>query len=194
MRHNLFLSNMNKNLYRFTGAFVALLGLAYLGHQVFVRGSQAPAAAAAAAPVPHVAADAAPVVSNASAYAVYPDKATDTALGLSYSSFAGEFSHNVIMTPLPPNAAGRTTLRIQPQRGRALDLALADGRCASPVQVVVSRVNEKTPVATGALTSAQPKLSVPFADGNIPPLLVEVKMGENAPNNYFCGVAANWAE
>jgi len=195
MLHNLLLSNMNKNLYRFTGAFVALLGLAYLGHQVFVRASQAPApAAAAAAPVPHVAADGAPVVSNASAYVVYPDKATDSALGLTYTSFAGDFLRKVIMTPLPPNAAGRTALRIQPQRGRALDLALADGRCASPVQVVVSRVNEKTPVATGALTSAQPKLSVPFADGNVPALLVEAKMDDNAPNNYFCGVAVNWAE
>jgi len=191
---------MNKNLYRFTGVFVALLGLAYLGHQVFVRGSQAPAApaaeapAAAVAPAPNVAAVAAPVVANANAYAVYPDKATDTALGLSYTSFTGDFSHNVVMTPLPPNAAGRTTLRIQSQQGHALNLALADKRCASPVHVVISRVNEKTPTASAALSPSQPKLSVPFADGKIPPLLVEVKMDDSAQNNYFCGIVANWSE
>ena len=185
---------MKKNLYRFIGAFIALLGLAYLGHQVFLRGAQAPAAAAPATPAPQPHADSSPIVANTNAYAVYPDKATDSALGLSYSSFGGDFARNVVMTPLPPNVAGQTTLRIQPQKGQALNLALTDTRCASPVQVVVSRITEKAPVATRALTAAEPTFSIPFADGNLPPLLVEVRMSEKAPNNYYCGVAATWPE
>lgn len=188
---------MKKNLYRFIGAFVALLGLAYLGHQMFLRGSQSPAApapVAAATPAAPPAATSSPIVANTNAYAVYPDKATDTALGLSYSSFNGDFARNIVMTPLPPNMAGQTTLRIQPQKGQALNLALTDKRCASPVQIVVSRITDKNPVATRALTAAEPTLSIPFADGNLPPLLVEVRMSDKAENNYFCGVAATWPE
>jgi len=185
---------MNKNLYRFVGVFVAVLGLAYLGHQVFVRASVAPQAQAPVqqAHAPGGNAAAAPAA-NASAYAVYPDQGTDTALGLSYGSFSGDFVHSVTMTPLPPHAAGRTTLRIHGQKGSNLVIALKDERCAAPVQVVISRIDNKQPVETRELTAASPKFSVEFAEHWLPNLLIETRMGDQAQNNYYCGVAVDWS-
>lgn len=183
---------MNKNLYRFAGVFVAVLGLAYLGHQVFVRGSAAPQAQGAHAAGGNAAGGAAPAT-NASAYAVYPDQGTDTVLGLSYGSFSGDFVRSVTMTPLPPNAAGRTALRINGQQGGNLVIALKDERCAAPVQVVVSRIDNKQPVETRELTAASPKFTVEFAEQWLPHLLIETKMGDQAQNNYYCGVAVDWS-
>lgn len=179
---------MNKNIYRFAGAFVVLLGLAYLGNRVFMHPAEDSAAVTPGAASTPAAAP------QANAYVVYPDKDTETALGFPYSSFKGDFVHGVVMTPLPPYMPGRVTLRIQPQKGQALTLALADTRCASPVHVFVSRFNDKNSMVTAVLSTAAPKLSVPFGDGNIPALLVEVQMDEKAPNNYFCGIAVGWSQ
>ncbi|MFC5480076.1 hypothetical protein [Massilia suwonensis] len=188
---------MNPNIYRFAGVFVALLGLAYLGHQVFVRGGAAPQSQAPMqqAQVQNHGADAgavAPVVSS-NAYVVYPDKATDAALGLSYSSFSGDFVHNVTMTPMPPNAAGRTILRIASQKGTTLTIGLKDTRCASPVHVVVSKIDTKQPVETRELTPTATKFSMPFAEQWLPHMLIEVRMDDKAQNNYYCGVAVDWS-
>jgi len=186
---------MNKTVYRFAGVFVAVLGLAYLGHNLFVRASavaQAPgaprAAAAAVAPV----AAGAPVATNARAYAVYPDRETDSALGLSYSSFSGDFVKGVTMTPLPPNVAGRTALRIKGHQGKTLVFSLNDPRCASPVHVAVNSVDSKQSIESGALTAAAPKLTVQFDKQWLPNMLVEMRMDDKAQNNYFCGVTVTW--
>lgn len=191
---------MNKTLIRFTGGFVVLLGLAYLGHKVVVRtpetapapvkaeaAQQAAAAAPAAAP-----AAAAPAVVNANAYAVYPDRQTDTDLGLTYSSFSGDFVKNVVVTPLPPHVAGRTVLRIKGQQSSGLSVVLNDPRCASPVHVVVSRIDQKQPMETQALSAANPKFTMQFDKQWLPHLLVETRMDDKAQNNYFCGVTVSW--
>ena len=191
---------MNKTLYRFAGAFVVVLGLAYLGHHLFVRAEKV-AHASAASPVPQASATqtnpALPIAAtspaaNTRAYAIYPDRETDTALGLSYSSFSGDFMNGVTMTPLPPNSAGRAALRIKGQQGQALSFALNDARCSSPVHVVVHSIDNKQPIESGALTGTAPKFSVPFGKQWLPNMLVEMYMDDKAPNNYFCGITVNW--
>lgn len=187
---------MNKTLYRFAGGFVALLGLAYLGHKVIVRApAAAPAAVQAQAPAAPAAAAAPQAVAAApggNAYPVYPDRETDTALGLTYSSFSGDFVKGVTMTPLPPGAAGHTTLRIKGQKSAALSIALNDVRCASPVHVVVSRIDDKRAVETRELTAANAKFEMQFDKQWLPNLIVETRMDDKAANNYFCGVAVRW--
>jgi hypothetical protein len=183
---------MNKNLYRLTGGFVVLLGLAYLGHQVFVHDADPSAASTTA-----TATAAAPAVALAAAnnaYAVYPDTATQSALGLSYPTFNGDFVHGVVVTPLPPNFPGATSLRVNAQNGHKIDIGLTDTRCAARIHVAVSKINDRHAIESRDLDAATPKFSIPFADGKMPPLLIEMTLDEKAPNNYFCGVNVAWSQ
>jgi len=175
---------MNKSLIRLTGGFVLLLGLAYAGHQMFGQpgaASQAASTGPAAAPEP-----------TASAYAVYPDHATEQELKFDYATFNGKMVQDVTVTPLPPHIPGAAMLRIVPGSAKAIDISLNEKRCASPVQVVFYRINEKTALARAALDAATPTLSISFADGKIPAGLLEIKMDEKAENNYWCGVTVRW--
>lgn len=185
---------MHNYLFRFIGVFVALLGLAYLGHHVVQQGKQA-APAPAAAPV---AATPVPAASGAGgsqqAYAVYPDSATEKLLGLGYQTFHGDFVRGVTVTPLPPHTAGTTTLRIAAQPASKVDIVLNDPKCAAPVQVVVSRIDDKGAIEKRDLDAGTSKLSLPFPDGKVPQLLIEMRMGDKAANNYFCGVNVSWAD
>lgn len=176
---------MNKNIIRLAGGFVILVGLAYVGHQVFVQpgaASQEANAAPPAAPQP-----------VPSAYVIYPDRGTEQELKLDYSTFNGNLVQEVTVTPLPPHLPGAALLRVTPGDAQALNISLNETRCASRVHVAFYRINEKAPLASAALTSASPTLSIPFADGKIPPGLLEIKMDEKAENNYWCGVAMRWA-
>lgn len=175
---------MNKNLIRLTGGFVVLLGLAFAGHQVFVQpgaASQAASAGPAAAPEP-----------AASAYVVYPDRVTEQEFKLDYATFNGKMVQDVTVTPLPPHLPGAAMLRVVPGTAKAIDVALNEKRCGSPVHIVFYRINEKTALARAALDAATPTLSIPFADGKIPAGLLEIKMDDKAENNYWCGVTVRW--
>jgi hypothetical protein len=173
---------MNKNVIRLAGGVVVLV--AYLGRQVFSHNESgtAPVAAKAGAAV------------NAHGYVVYPDLATEKALGLDYPTFNGDFVNNVVVTPLPPYFPGATLLRVVPGQAHAIDVALNDTRCASPVHVAVYRINDRTTIASAALDAKTTKFSVPFGDGKLPAMLVDLRMDEKAQNNYWCGVTISWAK
>lgn len=170
---------MNKNVIRLAGGFVILLGLAFLGNRALVAKPGDTAGAAASA-------------GGAGGYVVYPDRATESALGLDYASFSGNFVQKVTVTPLPPQFPGATMLRILPGDARSLEISLNDLRCANPVHVALHRINDKQAVGSAALDARAPKLSVPFSDGKIPAMLLEIRMDEKAENNYWCGVNLHW--
>jgi len=172
---------MIKNILRLAGGFIVLVGLAYVGHQLFVRpGAGTPAAAPAAAP------------ELASAYVVYPDRATEKELKLDYATFNGNLVQDVTVTPLPPHLPGAVMLRVASGNAEAINVSLNEARCGSPVHVVFYRIDDKKPVAQAALAAAAPTLSIPFADGHVPAGLLEIKMDEKAENNYWCGVTVRW--
>lgn len=181
---------MNKQIVRLGAGFFVVLGLAYLGNQVFSPASTN--VPDAGAPAATAAAGGASTAGGKNAFAVYPDRATETALGLDYPTFSGDFTSHVTVTPLPPNVPGATQLRILPGEARAIEIGLNEKRCMAPVEVVVYRINDKKAIATAALDPNNPVLAVPFGDGKVPALLVEMRMGEKAENNYWCGVGVRW--
>ena len=185
---------MNKQIVRLGAGFVIVLGLAYIGHQVFQSpGADAPAGAAPGAAATATAGGAS-TAAGKSAFAVYPDRATEAALGLDYPTFSGDFAHQVTVTPLPPGTPGATQLRILPGEAHGLDIGLNEKRCGAPVQVAIYRINDKKAIATAALDSNNPIMNVAFDDGKVPALLVEMRMDEKAQNNYWCGVSVRWVQ
>lgn len=178
---------MKKNLIRFAGGFMVLLGLAYVGHQVFVKPVTG-GPKATAGPV----AGAAPVT-GASAYVVYPDRETEKAYKLDYPIFSGDFVQAVTVTPLPPHLPGAVMLRVQPGAAKAIEISLNELRCASPVHVVFYRISDRVALARAVLDTASPTLSIPFGDGVVPPALLEIRMDDKASNNYWCGVGVRWS-
>lgn len=201
---------MNKHIVRLGAGFVVLVGLAYIGHHVFVQpgdkvtaaaspSSAAPASVAASAPV---LAAAAPTPASAiegpaggsRAYAVYPDRATEKLFKLDYPTFKGNFSQDVTITPLPPHFAGNVMLRLLPGQAQAVEVALDDPRCASSVQVALYRIDDRKAIATATLTAKQAVLSLPLADGQVPEILAEISMDKKAKNNYWCSVTIRWKQ
>lgn len=175
---------MKKNLIRLTAGFAVLVGLAWIGHQVFVEpGTHVPAPVANAASIPDPA---------ASAYVVYPDRVTEQELKLDYAIFNGNLMQEVTVTPLPPHFPGAVMLRVVPGDAQAINASLNEMRCAKPVHVMFYRINDRTPLAQAALDPTTPTLSIPFADGKIPAGLLEIRMDEKAENNYWCGVTVRW--
>ena len=75
---------MNNNIVRLGAGLAIVLGLAYVGNQVF---NPTPGAAPAAASADVQAAGA----PGARGFAVYPDRATEKELGLDYPTFNGNF-------------------------------------------------------------------------------------------------------
>jgi len=198
---------MNKHIVRLGAGFVVLVGLAYIGHHVFVQPGDKAAAdalgsAAASAPAPAATAPAAAAQAPASAiqgpvggsraYAVYPDRATEKLFKLDYPTFKGNFAQDVTITPLPPHFAGKVMLRLLPGQAQAVEIALDNPRCTSSVQVALYRVDDRKAVATAALDAKNGTLSLPLADGQVPELLAEIGMDKKAKNNYWCSVTIRW--
>jgi len=173
---------MNKNLIRLGAGFVILVGLAYLGHEVFVQPA-GEAKSAMAGPM-----------SGHRGYAVYPDPNTEKELKLDYPTFAGNFDSALTVTPLPPQFAGKVLLRMLPGKAKEIEIALNDLQCVGPVHVALSRINDRAPLANGILDAKNPKLSVPLSDGQVPAALAEIYMDEKAQNNYWCGVVLRWVQ
>lgn len=182
---------MKNNVIRLGTGFAVLLGLAYLGHQVFVQDTPA-AAATVAAGASTTAATAVALPADASSYPVYPDRLTEKALGLDYSTFSGDFVHGVTVTPLPPHFPGAALLRVLPGTAHALEIGLSDKRCAQSVHVAVYRIDDRQSVGNAALDAHAPTLSLPFGDGKMPAMLVDIRMDDKAQNNYWCGVDVRW--
>lgn len=173
---------MNKNLIRLGASFFILCGLAYLGHELFVQPAGDAEGATAGAP------------GGRRGYVVYPDRNTEKELKLDYPTFAGNFDNGVTVTPLPPHVPGKVLLRMLPGKVKEIEISLNDLRCVGPVHVGLLRINDRAPLATGILDPKQAKLSVPFSDGQVPPLLAEIYMDEKAQNNYWCGVVLRWVQ
>ncbi len=178
---------MNNNIVRLGAGLAIVLGLAYVGNQVF---NPTPGAAPAAASADVQAAGA----PGARGFAVYPDRATEKELGLDYPTFNGNFVQDVTVTPLPPHFAGATLLRLLPGEAQSLEIKLNDAKCASPVHVALYRLNDRNALAKAALGPDALELSVPFGDGKVPAALLEIRMDEKAQNNYWCGVSVRWVQ
>lgn len=176
---------MNKNIIRLAGGFAILLGLAYLGNKIIVPATRGTTTAGAGAELTGVA-------GGAGGYAVYPDRATEAALGLDYATFNGNFAQDLTVTPLPPQFPGAAMLRLLPGDAWSLQVRLNDPRCASTVHVALYRINDRQAVANVALNARALEASFPFSDGKIPSMLMEVRMDEKAENNYWCGVNVHW--
>lgn len=171
---------MNKNIIRVASAFAICLGLAYLGNKIVIPNSGVSAAGATPA-------------AGAGSYVVYPDSATEAALGLGYATFSGHSAQDVTVTPLPPHVPGAAMLRVLPGDAQSLDISLNDARCGSPVHISLYRINDKQAVAGAVLDAKARAMSIPFSDGKIPAMLLEMRMGEKAQNNYWCGVNVHWS-
>ena len=181
---------MNKTLIRLGAGFVILCGLAYLGHQVFVQ----PAGEVFAQPAGNAESATAGPLGGPRGYVVYPDRNTEKELKLDYPTFAGNFANDVTVTPLPPHFPGKVLLRMLPGKAKEIEISLNDLRCVGPVHVALLRINDRAPLVTGILDPKQAKLSVPFGDGQVPPLLAELYMDEKAQNNFWCGVTLRWVQ
>lgn len=176
---------MNKNIIRLASGFAICLGLAYLGNKIVIPNSGVNVVGAAPA------AGTAPAAGVGS-YVVYPDSATEAALSLGYDTFSGHSAQGVTVTPLPPHLPGAAMLRVLPGDAQSLDISLNDARCASPVHVSLYRINDKQAVAGAVLGAKAREMSIPFSDGKIPAMLLEIRMDEKAQNNYWCGVNVHW--
>ena len=173
---------MSKNLIRLGAGVVILSGLAYLGHEVFVK----PAGDAESAT--------AGLLSGHRGYGVYPDRHTEKELKLDYPTFAGNFDNAVTVTPLPPQFPGKVLLRMLPGKAKGIEIALNDLQCVGPVHVSLFRINDRAALVNGTLDAKQPKLLVSLSNGQVPAALAEIYMDEKAPNNYWCGVVVRWVQ
>lgn len=140
-------------------------------------------------------ADAATAGASAAGALIYPDPAAVHALQLGYASFTRAADGSMMAVPLPPHAAWQTMLALPVAGHRRLVLALSDPKCGFGVAVNVYRADRAEPAwyadlaAHGA--SGKHVLDLSTISG-ADPLLVGLKMADDAQNNWSCNVALHW--